>query len=343
MKYLHQIFGISFIALLAMTPPSSFAQDNCESVETEAYIGQLCDGLRQGKGTEIYPNGRKFIGTFKDDKKEGYGELIAAEGHIYFAGNFQNDTATGQGETRNAEGKVTYKGAFVEFLSEGYGELFFQDGYTYKGNFKAGNRSGQGKMYDPKGQLSYEGEWSKGRRHGQGTFYFGSSHKDKDLNNLKPGKTYNPDFNRAAEVKYIGEFESGHMTGIGTSFYDNGDKYTGLFKRGGFVEDGKHTDKDGNILNSYAVRKKTAYPKTPHWAEKSMRCQVDFDINAKGKPENLEAHNCTEDRFGEVAIKTVKKWRYFPKIENGVAVPRPNWTSGVRFQLLDENGKLIPQ
>ena len=343
MEKFHQINRIALATSLIMITPAAFAQENCETVKTETYIGQLCDGLRQGKGTEIYPNGRKYIGTFKDDKKEGYGELMATEGYIYFAGNFQNDTATGEGETRNADGKVTYKGSFVEFASEGYGELFFQGGQTYKGNFKAGNQSGQGKMYDDKGRLSYEGEWSKGRRHGQGTFYFNLSPKAGDLNTVKSGKKYNPDYKRTSEVKYIGEFESGLMTGMGTTFYGNGDKYTGLFKRGSFIEDGKHTDKDGNILNSYAVRKKTGYPKKPHWAEKSMRCRVDFDIDAKGKPENLEAHNCTVDRFGEAAIKTVKKWRYFPKIENGVAVPRPNWTSGVELRLLDENNKIIPE
>lgn len=53
---------------------------NNESV----YIGQwTSDGLREGRGVQMWKDGSKYDGTWKDDMANGYGRLIHSDGDYY--------------------------------------------------------------------------------------------------------------------------------------------------------------------------------------------------------------------------------------------------------------------
>lgn len=58
--------------------------------------------------------------------------------------------------------------------------------------------------------------------------------------------------------------------------------------------------------------------------------QLEFDISAEGKPVNIKVVKSEpEGIFDEKAICALSKWKYAPKIENGVAVAQ----AGVKVQL----------
>ena len=50
-----------------------------------------------GKGTFTWKDGRKYIGDYKDDKKEGYGEFYWPNGLVY-KGQWQDGKQHGEGK-----------------------------------------------------------------------------------------------------------------------------------------------------------------------------------------------------------------------------------------------------
>lgn len=81
----------------------------------------------------------------------------------------------------------------------------------------------------------------------------------------------------------------------------------------------------------------------PPNATKSGHCQMVFNVNEKGQTVNVKPIYCTQDVFEPASIKSVKLWKYNPKIENGVPVYRKNVESTVRYQLMNECGNIIPE
>ena len=50
-----------------------------------------------GYGIFTWPDGRKYIGNYKNDKKDGYGELTTKDGKKY-KGHWKNGKQHGEGE-----------------------------------------------------------------------------------------------------------------------------------------------------------------------------------------------------------------------------------------------------
>ena len=71
-------------------------------------------------------------------------------------------------------------------------------------------------------------------------------------------------------------------------------------------------------------------------------CRVRFDVSPQGKPYNVVATLGTNSQLERPTIRSVQKWKYAPKIQNSRAVMRSGVEGIVRFDLLDENGKLLP-
>jgi len=84
-------------------------------------------------------------------------------------------------------------------------------------------------------------------------------------------------------------------------------------------------------------------PIMPTRAEKSGHCLVRFDVSPEGAPFNVVTTFCTQRVFERATIKSVQKWKYNPKIDNGRAVSRTGVENKVSYRLQDERGRLIPE
>lgn len=84
-------------------------------------------------------------------------------------------------------------------------------------------------------------------------------------------------------------------------------------------------------------------PVMPPRAEKSGHCKVRFDVSPEGSPYNVDAPFCTQSLFKRASTKSVEKWKYNPKMQDGRPVARTGVESTIRFRLEDERGRLIPE
>lgn len=77
------------------------------------YFGQWTkDGLREGKGTQIWKDGSKYSGYWKNDQANGKGRLIHGDGDVY-EGEWFNDKAQGKGTYEHMDG-AKYVGDWKE-------------------------------------------------------------------------------------------------------------------------------------------------------------------------------------------------------------------------------------
>ena len=81
----------------------------------------------------------------------------------------------------------------------------------------------------------------------------------------------------------------------------------------------------------------------PPGADKSGHCTVRFDVDPSGKPFNIQTTFCTQSVFKRPTVKSVEKWKFQPKIQDGQAVSRTGVENRVTYQLLDERGNVIPE
>ena len=84
-------------------------------------------------------------------------------------------------------------------------------------------------------------------------------------------------------------------------------------------------------------------PQMPPRAEKSGHCRVRFDVSPEGQPFNVVATSCTQNVFERPSIRSVQKWKYNPKIQDGRPVGRTGVESKITFRLTDERGNIIPE
>lgn len=50
---------------------------------------------RQGYGSLINLDGSVFSGSFKNDKKNGFGKMLASSGDLIYSGEYKNDLYDG--------------------------------------------------------------------------------------------------------------------------------------------------------------------------------------------------------------------------------------------------------
>ncbi len=108
-------------------------------------------------GSEYYVNGNKYVGEFKDGKRNGQGTFIYADG-IKFVGEYRNGIPIGRGETTYVNGDkliVEYK----EGKRNGLGAFTRFNGDKFVGEFKDGKRNGQGLEYKSDETVIVSGSW----------------------------------------------------------------------------------------------------------------------------------------------------------------------------------------
>ena len=146
MKSLIFIFTLSFsINAYALKDCSSLPfwkeWNNCEGTLTfpsgEKYVGEFKDDKRNGQGTLTFPSGEKYVGEFKDDKRNGQGTLTFPSGQKY-VGEFKDDKRNGQGTHTFPSGQK-YVGGWKDSKRHGQGTYFPKDGEAIYGFFLEGD------------------------------------------------------------------------------------------------------------------------------------------------------------------------------------------------------------
>lgn len=82
------------------------------------------------------------------------------------------------------------------------------------------------------------------------------------------------------------------------------------------------SDRDAQPL----VRIPPQYPMRAAEREIEGTCGVSFDVTPEGNTTNIEITNCDNSVFERDTIRAVERWRYEPKMEDGVA----QWRRGVQ-------------
>lgn len=83
------------------------------------------------------------------------------------------------------------------------------------------------------------------------------------------------------------------------------------------------------------VRIPPSYP--PRLNERGIegRCTMQFDVSPDGAPMNIRATACTHSGFERPSTRAIERWRYSPKIQDGVAVARYGVVTDIDFNLTD--------
>ncbi len=180
-----------------------------------------------GRGTWKYSR-TKYVGEFKDGKRNGRGTLTLSGG-IQYVGEFKDHKYNGQGTMTWPSGQK-HVGEWKDGKRNGRGTLTLSGGMKYVGEYKDGRFYGQGTYTWPSGK-KYVGEWKDGKYNGQGTVTYPTG------------------------IKYVGEFKDNKYNGRGTFYYANGHEKQGIW------ENGKLTDKKIQKKSFPVRRKEKAAPK----------------------------------------------------------------------------------
>jgi flavin-binding protein dodecin len=89
------------------------------------YVGAWKDGKRDGRGTYTSPDGLKYVGMWKDNKRDGHGTFTALGAK--YVGQFKDGKFEGHGTFTGADG-TKYVGASKNGKMHGSGTIFAANG-----------------------------------------------------------------------------------------------------------------------------------------------------------------------------------------------------------------------
>lgn len=142
---------LTFIFSLCLIPGSVLAQSSLPACKGSVRNFSDC------VGSEAYVNGNKYVGGFKDGKRNGQGTFIFADG-IRFVGEYKDGVPVGKGVTTYVNGDrlvVEYNGG----KRNGLGTFTRLNGDKFVGEFKEGKRNGLGIEYKSDGTVVASGNW----------------------------------------------------------------------------------------------------------------------------------------------------------------------------------------
>ncbi len=157
-------------------PPTGFAVGDTKYATDKplgggaTYTGPitLCDdGIwhPHGLGQLTYPNSAKYVGEFKNGKRNGQGTYTWRDGTwvvgAKYVGEFKNDEANGQGTCTWSDGRK-YVGEWKDDERNGQGTQTWPSGQKYEGEWCDGKYNGKGKLALSNGTVQ-EGEWRNGQ------------------------------------------------------------------------------------------------------------------------------------------------------------------------------------
>ncbi len=218
------------------------------------YVGEFKDNKRNGQGTFTYADGAKYIGDYKDNKRNGQGTFTHPDGAKY-VGEWTDEKRDGYGAMYASNGTVTNKGIWAndKFVRSTQATVISGSAYAQsKLSPCSGTNTSDwincfGTYTTAKGN-KYVGEFKKGKFNGQGTYTFASG--DKYVGEFKDGQRNGQGtFTFASGDKFVGEYKDGQRNGQGTYTFADGDKYVGDFKDGNFNGQGTMYASNGTVTN----------------------------------------------------------------------------------------------
>ena len=206
------------------------------------YIGQWSNmGMRHGRGIQLWPDGSKYEGYWKNDMANGKGRLIHADGDVY-EGDWENDKAHGFGQYTHMDG-AQYTGQWNDDKQHGTGIETWPDGAKYDGSYEAGKKHGKGKFHWADNS-AYEGEFFNNNIHGFGVYTWSDRRKYEGgwKNNKMEG--YGT-FTWADGRRYVGQYLDDKKHGQGEFIWPDGRRYSGSWYNGKQHGRGVYTTIDG--------------------------------------------------------------------------------------------------
>ena len=182
------------------------------------YRGEFRENKKQGKGAYIWANGNRYEGDFVDDEPSGRGRFVFATGDQY-EGEYSKGAFNGKGVFIAKNGDRT-DGTFVNGQANGRAVYIFASGDKYEGDMAAGKMSGKG-IFTTKGGDKWEATFVDDRAHGKGVYFFSNGDR------------------------YEGDFTNGAMTGSGAYYYSTGYKSEGTYVNAQLSGEGKFYFNDG--------------------------------------------------------------------------------------------------
>ncbi|HWP97501.1 MAG TPA: protein kinase [Syntrophomonadaceae bacterium] len=120
------------------------------------YTGGTVNGMKEGTGTMIWPNGNTYQGEWKNDLQNGSGVFTYYYGDKY-EGQWKAGKQDGQGTYTWADGRK-YVGQWREDMRDGQGVYTWPNGDRFEGQFQGGKMNGPGVYTKANGQKQ-EGIW----------------------------------------------------------------------------------------------------------------------------------------------------------------------------------------
>lgn len=183
------------------------------------YVGDFKDGKKQGRGQYTFANGDRYEGDFANDTPNGKGKYQFANGDVY-EGEIVAGRISGMG-VYMTKGLDRIEGSFVDAKANGHALYLFAGGDKYEGEMAAGRLSGKG-VYTLKSNDRIVGTFVDGQAQGEGVYFFANSDR------------------------YVGQIKSGALTGQGKYFYSNGMRSEGEYVNGVLKGKGTFYFNDGS-------------------------------------------------------------------------------------------------
>ena len=208
-------------------------------IQNAVYTGQVLNGKRHGKGTQVWDDGAKYEGSWENDKSNGYGTFYHTDGDVY-QGYWKNNRANGKGVYISSDGG-RYEGEWIDDVQNGFGTEKWNDGSSYKGNYIMGKKEGYGEYDNNLKQGKGKYFWADGK------IYLGQFNKDKKEGigkyTWKDGRVY------------LGFWKSGKQNGLGryTNPNEKKDKF-GIWengKRTQWLDEEELKNEDNELNNEY--------------------------------------------------------------------------------------------
>ena len=188
------------------------------------------EGMPNDQETQVFFDGTRYLGQFKDGAAHGRGTITFSDGSIY-TGQFENGEISGQGTMVFPDGSE-YVGQFKDGMIHGQGSITFSDGSIYEGPFVDNKYHGEGVWSSPYG-ITYSGQFKAGKFDGQGMYTL-------------------PDGSR-----YVGRFKDDHFHG-GT--WDQGQQTDSRFENASSALGKKEHEVETKSMEGFVPSQ--AYPDT---------------------------------------------------------------------------------